>query len=467
MTESITPKPEIRAGHETDPFAPSLNIFFPEIHRRQRLDLIFTLIGYGRTPVVLVAPLGAGKSTLLAELQQRISRNHPCALINATPQWTVDALLDEAQRQFTRALSTMPDLERAAAAVLIVDDAHTLSDMALQVLLTPVAGQAGQVRVLLSGAPELEPRISTTPEVKVLDLPAFSLADTERFLRSRLSGVYASILTPDNLQRIYQNSGGWPAGIIAQSRIALVGPAARPPRTSPVPKKKADPPPPPPRKKSPPKAGFLLRIARQTVNSYWFWPTLGIASVALLFNWPSIPENPLNPAPKAESTPQIPTPVPVIRPRAPLPQPIEEPAELAPIPSAPPLPPTVELPEPPPAPPPVTPPPIIPVPPVAPPAPHTPPVLYSEQWLRIQTPQDFTLQLSGGNTDDQLRQLIRDLKLDEGFIAHTLRNGRDWYLLLYGVYPTRRQAEIALQHLPPSINKPWIRTIGSVQKDLQ
>ena len=436
----MNPKPEITTAD--GPLATSN--FFAESSRVQRLDLLFTLIGYGRTPLALVAPPGAGKSILLAELHKRLRQNQPCALIGAALHSTVDSILDEAQLQFTRALTAHPDLERSPAAVLIVDDADALSDVALQVILTPVAGQAGQVRVLLSGTPELEKRVHQN--TTTIELLPFSLADTERFLQNRFRAAGITYhLTPENLQRIHQLSGGWPGGIITQARLLI-----SPRRVTPAPpKKKVVAQPPSMRKKNPPGPSSTLRVVRKTVNSYWFWPALGIGAVALLFIG--------QPAPKAppESLPEVGKLPPLTRPRPVLPEPVEEPPREDPV----------SLPEPIPEPEPIVAPP--PPPPVTAPPPHTPPPRHSKQWLRIQTPQDFTLQLSGGNTDEQLRQFIRDWKLDDGFIAHTLRNGRDWYLVLYGVYPTRRQAEIAAQRLPPGIGKPWIRTIGSVQKDLQ
>jgi DamX protein len=44
--------------------------------------------------------------------------------------------------------------------------------------------------------------------------------------------------------------------------------------------------------------------------------------------------------------------------------------------------------------------------------------------------------------------------------------GKPWYQLLYGLYPTLQAAELAAKDLPENIRQagPWIRRMGAIQK---
>ena len=46
--------------------------------------------------------------------------------------------------------------------------------------------------------------------------------------------------------------------------------------------------------------------------------------------------------------------------------------------------------------------------------------------------------------------------------------GRDWYMLLYGDFPTKAQALSAVSELPQEIKvfKPWIRRLSWVHREL-
>jgi len=51
----------------------------------------------------------------------------------------------------------------------------------------------------------------------------------------------------------------------------------------------------------------------------------------------------------------------------------------------------------------------------------------------------------------------------------TVNRGKQWYPLLYGVYPTKSEAADATKELPGKIQKsiPWIRKISAVQKEVR
>lgn len=90
-------------------------------------------------------------------------------------------------------------------------------------------------------------------------------------------------------------------------------------------------------------------------------------------------------------------------------------------------------------------------------------------WLWSQNPKSFTLQILGAQQEDRIRQFVRENKL-EGKVVwfKTQQNNRDWFALLYGVYPNRDAALQARNQLPAPLRKasPWIRSFGSIHAEL-
>ncbi len=81
----------------------------------------------------------------------------------------------------------------------------------------------------------------------------------------------------------------------------------------------------------------------------------------------------------------------------------------------------------------------------------------------------YTLQLSGGTTADELYRTARRHKLTNYVVYETERHGQRWYVLVAGEYATLTAANQALKRLPAELrkNKPWVRTIKSVQSELK
>lgn len=76
------------------------------------------------------------------------------------------------------------------------------------------------------------------------------------------------------------------------------------------------------------------------------------------------------------------------------------------------------------------------------------------------------LQLLGTRFEDALLDFIKRHKPD-GPLAYYkgIYKGRDWYVLVYGDYPSNQAAIDAIEALPKSIraNRPWPRTLRSIQ----
>lgn len=80
----------------------------------------------------------------------------------------------------------------------------------------------------------------------------------------------------------------------------------------------------------------------------------------------------------------------------------------------------------------------------------------------------YTLQLSGGTTQDELFRLARRHNLKNYKVYETERHGRRWYVLVSGEYATLTTANQALKLLPLELRKngPWVRSLRQVQAEL-
>ena len=98
--------------------------------------------------------------------------------------------------------------------------------------------------------------------------------------------------------------------------------------------------------------------------------------------------------------------------------------------------------------------------------------VYREDWLLSQRSSDFTIQIMGVRNENSIIEFIdRKLALAPTDIAYykTSYKGKDWYPLLLGVYPTKKEANSAMKLLPPDLQKasPWIRKMSSIQRAIR
>jgi type II secretory pathway predicted ATPase ExeA len=94
--------------------------------------------------------------------------------------------------------------------------------------------------------------------------------------------------------------------------------------------------------------------------------------------------------------------------------------------------------------------------------------IYREKWLLRQNPSFYTIQIMGGRNEKALRNYVQtNRQRYQGPMAYYQTNykGGMWYPLLYGIYPTRKQALAAQRALPEDIQRlsPWIRKLSAVQ----
>ena len=157
----------------------------------------------------------------------------------------------------------------------------------------------------------------------------------------------------------------------------------------------------------------------------------------------------------------------------PAPEPLPEPAPAREVALAEPEPEPEPVPEPEPA---VAPAPETPsttaLPPAAalPPADGGPETLESPNWVLVQDPERFTVQMSASTERDAVEAFLErtGLAAPNSIFAFD-RDGTTWYALVHGLYDSVEEARLAIERMPSEAqtNQPWIRGIGRIQAALK
>ncbi|MCB1751607.1 MAG: SPOR domain-containing protein [Gammaproteobacteria bacterium] len=93
-----------------------------------------------------------------------------------------------------------------------------------------------------------------------------------------------------------------------------------------------------------------------------------------------------------------------------------------------------------------------------------------EAWLLKQSPGSYTLQLIGVGDEGAVTNFIQRHRL-QGKAAYfrTESNGRPWFPVLYGIYPSRSAAVAARSKLPEALSGQgvWPRSLASIQQAIK
>lgn len=92
-----------------------------------------------------------------------------------------------------------------------------------------------------------------------------------------------------------------------------------------------------------------------------------------------------------------------------------------------------------------------------------------EGWLWSQDPSHYTLQLTAGTDKKAIHAFIKRHHLSgKAAYFHRLRDGKDWYILVYGSYAGYSKAKQAINQLPPAVQKakPWARSFSAIHAEL-
>ena len=461
-------------GLKRDPFAPEpdAKFYYPFDSFEQRLQLLRHLVRGTDLLVLVIGEAGSGKTTLLHRYLVRSDETWKADRITPDPDGESDPALTGEQTEGYPVFIQ----QDAADPIVIVDDAHKLPEKDLRFLLRNalVPESTRKIkRLVLFGEPSLSNYIIALPEsatgdtaINKVTMPVLSRRECESYLQYRpaLAGYTGeNLFKPSVIKRIHKKSDGLPGQINLYADRWL--------------KKKYAP--------DSPKEGSFTLLKQLPIKAVgWVVGALALVILGLaVFNQmdstprtsigketaslrvfrakiPAIVDTDiLKPTQPMSST--APEAAPATRKPAEseaAPSPVkEQPTVLASAPSQP-----VETPT-------AKPPSLQPPPPSKGSTKHT---IYRENWLLDQDPAYYTLQVLGVRNEESLLNFIKVHKLLQNQnVAYykTLYRGKQWFPLLYGVYPTKSEAAAAVKELPDKIQKsvPWIRKMSAVQKEVQ
>ena len=90
-----------------------------------------------------------------------------------------------------------------------------------------------------------------------------------------------------------------------------------------------------------------------------------------------------------------------------------------------------------------------------------------EEWVTQQNPRYYTLQIASSRDVDKIKSYFDTYEMQgKAGYYKSVRDGEDWYNLVYGSYSTIDEANAAIAQLPDEIRKwsPWVRKIIGVQR---
>ncbi len=93
--------------------------------------------------------------------------------------------------------------------------------------------------------------------------------------------------------------------------------------------------------------------------------------------------------------------------------------------------------------------------------------LSPEEWVASQNPRHYTLQLASSTNKKLIQKYYEENKLSgQAGYYRSLREGEEWYALVYGSYGSVHEAKAAIDNLPTDLKKwsPWVRSIRSIHK---
>lgn len=91
----------------------------------------------------------------------------------------------------------------------------------------------------------------------------------------------------------------------------------------------------------------------------------------------------------------------------------------------------------------------------------------TEQWLLEQNPGSYTVQVLGASNEQAVAKFIADQEQPQDFIYfRTTLKGRDWFVVVIGLFSNRAEAVASIRSLPQALrkNRPWARSLESIHK---
>ncbi len=210
------------------------DLFYADAERTQYLDMLQHLTQYSEELLLVVGNEGIGKSILLDKYLQRREEHWEVCRIDGNQGLELDSLFARvadcfavdmakvAPEQLLEALRRHLDaLLEQQLSVLVIDDAHALSDDALEMVfhLAALEGEHGKlIRVLLFADSSIESRLSSTRFSQLasphrVQLKPLNEADSAAYVTHRLQSAGYIGTPPFNsaeLKQLYRQSQGVP-----------------------------------------------------------------------------------------------------------------------------------------------------------------------------------------------------------------------------------------------------------------
>lgn len=464
-----------------DPFADRVpNPQFLQTKRKEVLSHLVHFSRFGNFLLLVTGPSGSGKTMLRHALLANIKDSAVNVVISGQHSQDAAAIMHNLAVGLKAESANVEGLLHAIEQLVVtgsevhvlVDDAQALDEEAIRLLQHLANGRGdARARVYLFGTAALQTLVEdvekTNPDAShyLTALEPWNQAELEDYLSSRLqaAGSNLDIFTAQELEQLGKESGGWPGAINQLARDLLMA------RMFDRPQRRAIPP-------LPYKYLALLFLIAFLIVAIWYWQGAKPEQPQMV-KLPEVIERPMISSQRHSELPAQPvrpvTPEPVYEPEQIVPPVEPEPLAPAPVvavaPPAPvsPAPEVTPKPEPKPAPKPTVAKPAASVAekkPVAPtPAPKTQPI----SWYHAQPAQNFTLQLMAtANLDAVKRYAERD---PQYHFFRKLHDGKYLYVLTYGSYASREQAQAVVGRLPAELrsNKPWPRTFASVVQEIR
>lgn len=221
----------------TPPFAfrAGSGFFYADAERTQYLDMLQHLTQYSEELLLVVGVEGIGKSALLEKYLERSEDHWRLCRLNGEQGIDLNALFARVAECFAVELATVEPTELLAAlsqhldslleqqlSVLLIDDAHALSDDALEMVLHLAAleGEHGKlIRVLMFADSAIDtrlasPRFAQAATPHRLELKPLQEADSSAYLLHRLQQAGYSGSSPfsaADLKQLHRQAQGIPA----------------------------------------------------------------------------------------------------------------------------------------------------------------------------------------------------------------------------------------------------------------
>ena len=84
--------------------------------------------------------------------------------------------------------------------------------------------------------------------------------------------------------------------------------------------------------------------------------------------------------------------------------------------------------------------------------------------INSQPPGHFAVQVVASSNIKNLKAFAQRNQISDEWVAETSVDGKTWFVLLQGVYPTISEAKEALEQASITLDtSPWVRSVGSLQ----